>query len=41
MKTLTRDEMKKIIGGNAPASCGCLTDADCGNQITNAAHHKL
>jgi len=32
MKTLTRDEMKKIIGGNAPASCGCLTDADCGNQ---------
>lgn len=28
--------MKKIVGGYAPveggASCGCATDADCGNQ---------
>ena len=34
MKTLSRDEMKKVMGGTAPggASCGCSTDADCGNQ---------
>jgi hypothetical protein len=33
MKKLSRDEMKKVMGGDPPAaSCGCTTNLDCGNQ---------
>lgn len=32
MKHLSRDEMKKVMGGTAPASCGCTSNLDCGNQ---------
>ena len=32
MKTLSRNEMKNVIGGTPPgdASCGCVADSDCG-----------
>lgn len=45
MKKLSRDEMKKIFGGYAPveggASCGCATDADCGNQDHKCSSSKV
>ena len=32
MKKLTRDELKNVMGGNAPDEKSCVTDADCGNK---------